>query len=66
MSCYPLAPVSRSASAVSVAPPIIKLSCSNASDCKSPLASILQTCSEDFDMPALKIKDLPLNLRKLG
>jgi hypothetical protein len=47
-------------------PPIIKQSCSNASDCKSPLTSILHPRSEDFDMLALKIKDLPLKLRKLG
>jgi hypothetical protein len=34
--------------------------------CKSPLTSILHSCSEDFDMLALNIKDLPLKLRKLG
>jgi len=33
---------------------------------QSPLTSILQTCSEDFNMLALKIKDLPIKLRKLG
>jgi hypothetical protein len=51
---------------VSAAPPNIRQSCCNASACKCLLTSNLQTCSEDFGMPALKTKDLSFKLSSRG
>jgi hypothetical protein len=62
----PRGPALRYANAVSAAPTTTKPFCSSGSAWKSPLASILQTCSEDFAMPTLKTKDLLFKLRKLG
>jgi len=56
MWCCPREPASPSASAVSAAPQTIKPSCFNGSAWRFPTVSILQTCSEDFAMPALKSK----------
>jgi len=51
---------------VSADPQTIKPSCFNGLVWRSQPASNLQTCSEDFAMPALKINHLSSQLRKLG